>query len=104
MTAFTIQWAFQKSVKIERSEEASGNADCVRSAAFMGCPFASPRVSSDQDGAPLWDLQRVSLAAPFDAPPRPRGCAEISSRPPSAEDDVRANVSKLGRRTRSPRA
>src|SRR6266545_1234087 len=42
ITSLTIQWAFQNSVKIDRSEEVSGSADCARSAGFIGFPFGSP--------------------------------------------------------------
>src|ERR1700739_1148355 len=39
ITALTMMCADQNRPKIDRSEEASGNTDCVTSAAFMGDPL-----------------------------------------------------------------
>src|SRR5215468_7839090 len=85
MTVFTIQCAFQNKVKIERSEEASGNADCARSAEFIGYPFASPRMQ--ETGRLVAGLSKASSASvnvpPFRRPPTP-GVAQEFSRPPPA--------------------
>src|SRR5665647_2303471 len=39
ITVLTIQWACQKSVNSERSDEVSGSTDCATSAGFMGASF-----------------------------------------------------------------
>src|SRR5258708_6650865 len=97
MTVFTIHWAFQNNVKIDRSEEASGNADCVRSAAFMGYPFASPRNHKDRSDAPSRTSKGIVGGISHAPPANPKGRTGISTHPSPTEDDFRANMSKLGR-------
>src|SRR5215467_13482274 len=93
MTVFTIQCAFQNKVKIERSEEASGNADCARSAEFIGYPFASPECQ--ETGRLVAGLSKASSASvnvpPFRRHPKLRRNSAAHYR-----HDVRPNVSKLG--------
>src|SRR5215470_9890734 len=94
MTVFTIQCAFQNKVKIERSEEASGNADCARSAEFIGYPFASPEMPGDRIPRRRgWFEGTLGGPSTFRRSPKLRRKSAARHR-----HDVRPNVSKLGRK------
>src|SRR5271169_2301973 len=100
MTALTIQWACQKSVNSERSEEVSGSTDCATSAGFMGTSFPlSGSNQSNRRGAQCSDQYERAAEVPLTRSTANRMFRENRQVPPPAGlPKSPRNLAKLGRR------